>query len=192
MKFLIDGTSKQVAARRAQWPEGVAGQLQTPGSRWRIEEGETFAIDNSAYIRLDLPGFTRMVAKYEHRNPLFVVIPDKVGDARRTLELWQEHKHLALSCKKAFVAQDGFDGHPPDADVLFIGGTNDFKDSDFALDIVRRAVAGGMRVHVGRVNGHPRWQRYADAGAHTCDGSGVCRYDHMWIKLRDAVCETTP
>lgn len=187
MKFLIDGTTKQVASRRELWPDGVAGQLQTPGSRWRIEEGETFAIDNGAYLRLDLPGFTRQVQKYEHRRPLFVVLPDKVGCHRTTLALYHEHKHLALSCVRAFVCQDGYEEHPPCAGALFIGGTNDFKDSDEALDIVRRGIASGLHMHVGRVNSFPRYQRFKDAGAHTCDGSGVVRYDHMWLALRDAV-----
>jgi hypothetical protein len=187
VKFLVDGTTVQVASRRALWPEGVAGQLQTPGSRWRIEEGETFAIDNGAYIRLDLPGFTRQVIKYEHRRPMFVALPDKVGCHKTTLAMYYEYAHLARTCVRAFVAQDGFDEIPSCAKAIFIGGTNEFKDSDEALDVVRRSVQSGLHVHVGRVNTVSRFLRYRVAGAHTCDGSGFSRYDHMVIALRDAV-----
>jgi hypothetical protein len=187
VRFLVDGTTAQVASRRALWPEGVSGQLQTPGSRWKIEEGETFAIDNGAYIRLDLPGFARLVRRYEHRSPLFVALPDKVGCHRTTLELYAEHSHLALSCTRAFVAQDGFDGYPDGAGALFIGGTNAFKDSNEVIEVVRAAVADGLHVHVGRVNTISRYLRFRDAGARTCDGSGFSRYDHMVVALRDAV-----
>lgn len=184
MKFLVDGSSTRLAERIAQWPDGVAGQLLTPLTQYKLA-ASVFAIDNGAYNGLRLLTFSRMVARYAEQKPLFVVIPDKLGCHRTTTTLYEEHSHLALNCVRAFVAQDGFDGHPKCAGAIFIGGTDSFKDSTEALDLVRRSVAAGLHVHVGRVNWPTRFNRFADAGAHTCDGSGVSRYDHMFIRLRD-------
>ena len=64
-------------------------------------------------------------------------------------------------------------------DAMFIGGRDPWKDSQAVLDIVRTAKVMKCHVHVGRVNTHKRWKRFADAGADTCDGSGVAMYDHM-------------
>lgn len=116
---------------------------------------------------------------------LFVAVPDKVGCHRTTLQLYQDNKHLCDGYRKAFVAQDGYEGMPADADTLFIGGTDAFKDSDSAIEAVTLALSQGKHVHIGRVNGAQRFYRFHDAGAHTCDGSGVSRYDHMIETIRD-------
>lgn len=184
MQFLIDGSRTRLGERVAQWPEGVAGQLLTPLTQYR-KAADVFAIDNGAYNGLRLATFARMVARYEQHEPLFVAVPDKVGCHRTTVALYEEHSHLALGCRKAFVAQDGYDGHPACAGAIFIGGTDAFKDSLEALDLVRRSVVAGLHVHVGRVNWPTRWARFQAVGAHTCDGSGASRYDHMWLRLRD-------
>lgn len=100
--------------------------------------------------------------------------------------MWDDYKHLANGFKLAFVAQDGYSGMPDDADTLFIGGTDRFKESEEAQDAVLDALANGKHVHIGRVNTAPRFMLYHVLGAHTCDGSGVSRYDHMLPAIREA------
>lgn len=189
MKFLIDGHRDRVAFRSAQWPEGIAGQLLTPLTRYR-RGAEVYAIDNGAYSSFNEKAFRSLLAREEgvRESALFVAVPDKVGCHKTTLELYGQLRHLCEGWKKAFVAQDGFDGTiPDDASAVFIGGTNKFKDSDEAIALVKHGISRGLHVHIGRVNGADRFIRFMQAGAHTCDGSGVSRYDHMIIAIREAV-----
>ena len=188
MKFLIDGHRDRVAYRAQQWREGVAGQLLTPLTRYR-RGPEVYAIDNGAFSSFNEKNFVSLLRREWHirEKALFVCVPDKVGCHKTTLELYKNFSHLCEGWKKAFVAQDGYEGMPSDADVLFVGGTNLFKDSKEALNAVECALADGKHVHIGRVNGPERFIRFHNAGAHTCDGSGVSRYDHMIIAIREAV-----
>ena len=92
---------------------------------------------------------------------------------------------MADGYKKAFVAQDGYEGYPDGTECLFIGGTNDFKDTQESFDAVVDAKKAGLFVHVGRVTGVKRFMFYEDAGADTCDGSGLTRFDATFLSLRD-------
>lgn len=188
MKFLIDGHRDRVALRSAQWPEGVAGQLLTPLTRYRRGH-EVFAIDNGCFTSFREQNFKALLKREQavRDQSLFVCVPDKVGSHKETMSLWEQHNHLADGYKKAFVAQEGYEGFPEGVDALFIGGTNVFKDSKESQDAVRDALRQGLHVHIGRVNGPDRFIRFHLLGAHTCDGSGVSRYDHMLPVIRVAV-----
>lgn len=187
MKFLIDGHRDRVAFRIAQWSEGVAGQLLTPLTRYRRGH-DVFAIDNGAFSKFNERAFRSLLAREVSvaEQCLFVAVPDKVGCHKTTLELYDQFAHTIVGWKKAFVAQDGYDGMTDCASALFIGGTNAFKDSESALDAARYALLAGKHVHIGRVNGPERYLRYKAVGAHTCDGSGVSRYDHMILEIKTA------
>lgn len=187
MKFLIDGSSKRIAERRAQANELIAGQLLTPLTGYKLAE-QNFGIDNGAFSGMTeqkIAKFTRLLARYHDKrhNCFFVAIPDKVADHKESLAMWEKYNHLADGYTKAFVAQDGFDEMPSGAGALFIGGSNDFKDSLECMDIVKRHVDVGIHVHIGRVNGFERFIKFHNIGAHTCDGSGISMYDHMLEKL---------
>lgn len=184
MKFLIDGSSVRIAERKLQAAELIAGQLLTPLTRYKRCE-PVFGIDNGAFSGLDLKGFTRLLKRYyEFRDQcLFVAIPDKVADHKETLLMWDKYNGLADGYKKAFVAQDGFDGWPKNVDAIFIGGSTEFKDSKECEDIVLTALDNNMHVHIGRVNTYERFYNFHQIGAHTCDGSGISMYDHMLEKL---------
>ena len=188
MRFLIDGHRDRVTFRSLQWREGVIGQLLTPLTRY--SRGHSiFAIDNGAFTRFREKEFISLL-KRESANKntcLFVCAPDKLGCHKTTVEYWHDNKHLTEGWKRAFVAQDGFDGMPDDADALFIGGTDKFKDSSESLQAVKYALYHNKHVHIGRVNTAKRFVLYAEHGAHTCDGSGVSRYDHMLPAIRDFI-----
>lgn len=111
---------------------------------------------------------------------LFAVAPDVVGDAAATLtrsEPWFD-RIRALGYPVAFVAQDGQEDLPVPwdrFDVLFVGGTDEFKLGPAARRLVAEAKARGLWVHMGRVNSEKRWA-YADAiGCDSVDGTYLTR-----------------
>lgn len=113
-----------------------------------------------------------------------------VGDAAATLVRstpWLP-KIRALGFPAAYVAQDGFDPSvvPWDEfDVLFIGGSDDFKiggKPNIRLDgtakvpapsevAIREAQAHGKKVHVGRVNSRKRFRYFTSLGVDSMDGT---------------------
>lgn len=188
MKFLIDGTESRVEARAAAWADGVRGQLLTPLTRYGYARGWDFGIDNGAFSRFDKAGFLRLLsrmARFRSRC-LFVAAPDKVGDCAITDARWKLWGPwiAALGWPPAYVAQDGCTSIPANASALFIGGSTEWKDSEHAYRLVRLALRRNLHVHVGRVNTPVRFKVFSDLGAHTCDGSGASKYDHMWEALR--------
>ena len=187
MKFLIDGSSVRIAERRRQANELIAGQLLTPLTRYKKCE-EVFGIDNGGFKEAKIEGFSRIIKRqYEFRGQcLFAAVPDKVGNHKETLSMWNDYQHLADGYKKAFVVQDGFDEWPSNADAIFIGGGTEFKDSYECEQIVRAGLKNDMHVHIGRVNTIQRFYNFHCIGAHTCDGSGISKYDDMLRKLFSA------
>jgi hypothetical protein len=69
--------------------------------------------------------------------------------------------------------------------AIFIGGSTRFKLSKAAVDIIRTAQAMDKWVHVGRVNTPERWDRFEKLGVDSVDGTGIARYSHMRIAIRD-------
>lgn len=183
VKFLIDKSKSSIDLKIGRYPDLVAGQLLTPLTRYR-NAGVPFAIDNGAFSCFDSASFRSLLQREDcNKNScLFVVVPDIVGSARRTLEIWKHRHKILRDWPMAFVAQDGqedLDIPWDEMDAIFIGGRDPWKDSRASLDIVKTAKTLGVHVHVGRVNTARRFRLFADAGADTCDGSGVAMYDHM-------------
>lgn len=189
MQFLIDGHIRRVAARRAQAADLVAGHLLTPITGYRLCPDSNFAIDNGGFKEPKPEGVAAILHRYRDVKDrcLFVAIPDAIGDYDATLQLWRRYHSIADGWRKAFVIQDGFDGSiPSEADAIFLGGTTKFKDSNFALEIVE-ILKDSFHCHIGRVNTVRRWHLFNDRGAHTCDGSGVSRYDHMIVDIQESL-----
>ena len=195
MKFLLDVQQKKVADKMQKFASLVRGQLCTPLTNYKTWSGE-FAIDNGAYSGLNRDAFFRLLDRNKENieRCIFVAVPDIVGNARRTSELYgmitQEKSMLPWSSKWAYVAQDGLEDtniYWAEIKTIFIGGTDNFKDSSHAYDVVKTAKALGIHVHVGRVNTIKRYNKYACLGADTCDGSGVCKYDHMLIDIANNI-----
>jgi len=184
MKFLIDGSANRIKQRRLQANELIAGQLLTPLTKYKKCE-VVFGVDNGGFTGAKPEGFSKILKRYfEFKDQcLFAAVPDKVGDHKETLAMWDAYNHLADGYKKAFVVQDGFDGWPSNADAIFLGGSTEFKDSYEAEQIVTTALDCKMHVHIGRVNTYDRFYKFHCLGANTCDGSGISMYDHMLEKL---------
>lgn len=114
---------------------------------------------------------------YRADTCLFAVAPDVVGDAWRThiKSLPWLPKIRALGYPVAYVAQDGIDKHPmmpwDDFDVLFIGGTTEFKLGPVAREYAAEAKRRGKHVHMGRVNSRRRLEYARAIGCDSADGT---------------------
>jgi hypothetical protein len=161
------------------------GQLLTPLTRYRLREPERpWAIDNGAFARLEVPAFQALLKREEHHRAhcLFVTVPDVVGSARRTLEVFHRWKPKLAGWRLALACQDGQQDLPipwDDIEAVFIGGSTTWKVSDHAAQIVKAAKALGKWAHIGRVNDPARFEHFLGLGADSIDGSGLARYTHM-------------
>jgi hypothetical protein len=159
-------------------------QLITPLTR-RKNLGGMWACDNGAYSRFSAKLFLAVLARNAaHRDRCrWVAMPDVVGSAIRTLELfehWSNEQPL-LDWPKALVAQDGQESRSipwDEIDCIFIGGTTEWKASEYAMQIAKAGVAMGKWVHVGRVNTPLRAEKWSKL-ASSIDGTGLARYSHM-------------
>lgn len=156
------------------------GYIDTPAQGNKRPPGVTWCADNGCFGK-GYPGDEKWLAWLEKNahaagDCLFATAPDVVGDARATLARSAPFlpKIRALGYPAALVAQDGLEdlAVPWDEfDVLFIGGSTEWKLGAAVREIVRDAKARGKRVHMGRVNSQRRY-RYAEAiGCDTVDGT---------------------
>lgn len=124
-----------------------------------MENGYPWMLDNGAYNKKF--DYALWMKRIEELAPyastcLGIIIPDVVGNAEATLELWEYYAHLpaAHDFRIAFAAQDGMTvSDPPwdELDCLFIGGSTQWKYDD-AWPLIREAKRQGKWLHVGRVN----------------------------------------
>lgn len=163
----------------------AVGQLLTPLTRYRLRDpAKPWAIDNGGYTAVDIQGFESLLRREAHHseNCLFVTVPDVVGSARRTLEVFERWKSRLAGWKLALACQDGQEDLPlpwDEIDAVFIGGSTAWKCGPHAEHIVRAAKALEKWVHIGRVNEPSRFDHFEKLGADSCDGSGIGRYTHM-------------
>lgn len=144
-----------------------------PGARWCADNGcfgKGYPGDHAWWEWLDQhPGRDRCA---------FAVAPDVVADAVATLDRslpWLP-RIRGLGIPAAYVAQDGLEDHPPpwDAlDVLFLGGTTEFKLGPIARAAAAEARARGKSVHMGRVNSEKRLRYAAAIGCDSADGTYI-------------------
>lgn len=161
------------------------GTLLTPLTRYRLREPERpWAIDNGAFARFEEKAFLALLERESHHkeNCIFVTVPDIVGSARRTLEVFERWKGRLQGWKLALAIQDGQGDLPipwEEIDAVFIGGSTEFKLSKDAAAVVKAAKVLGKWAHVGRVNDPSRFEYFEEMGADSIDGTGLSRYSHM-------------
>lgn len=191
MKFLLDTSADSLKNRLSDL---VCGQLLTPLTNFK-NWGGVFAIDNGGFSGFNAPAFYRLLNrnKGNAKACLFVAMPDVVGSARRTLELYEQRHDqgwIPATFKAALVAQDGIEDLDipwRNVDAIFVGGCDPWKDSKASVDVVRTAKILGKHVHVGRVNTARRFRIFHEAGADTCDGTGVVRFPEMLEEIRKSI-----
>jgi len=175
----VHGNKDYIAASEKH--SGRLGVLIGP-SYYRKPRGMSFALDNDAYINwrngkdFDEKAWVKLLDKVKdrHHPPMWVLVPDAVGDRQKTLNRWNQYSDFARSYgwPLAFAAQDGMVSSdvPKDADVVFVGGSTSWKWST-----VKRWCRDFPRVHVGRVGSLEKLWECESLGAESCDGSGFLR-----------------
>lgn len=166
------------------------GQLLTPLTRYRRRAAK-WAVDNGGFKEPDLAGLASLLEREsaDRGGCLFVALPDIVGSAQRTLELYEHCKGMGQGWPVAFVCQDGQETLPipwKEIDAVFIGGTTNWKCGPHAANIIKLAKIMGKHTHVGRVNSPLRFEHFEELGVDTIDGSGLARYSHMRLAIGNA------
>ncbi|HSS11161.1 MAG TPA: hypothetical protein VLL25_14840 [Acidimicrobiales bacterium] len=168
--------------------------------RWPI-----FAADSGGYNnRFQPTTWLRFVDKIAMRGErcLFACVPDHFDphdldhNFERTQYLWFQWKDAVIDrgLPPAWVAQNGAtpDDIPADADAVFIAGDTEWKLSERAWAIVAAAKARSRWVHMGRVNGLPRFRAGAISCVDSADGN-VLKYGYhanlprllMWLNATE-------
>ncbi|MFC6883357.1 hypothetical protein [Actinomadura yumaensis] len=152
---------------------GRLGMIATPAQGNKIHpEYRHVIVDNGIYgdtypgdgNYLDLLAKLRDGLGDAADNLIFATAPDVVGDHWAT---WARSRSMlprirSLGYAAAFVAQNGMEADHScwmwdEFQVLFIGGSSEWKLSAEAAELARAARAMGKWVHVGRVNSFMRY-----------------------------------
>lgn len=155
------------------------GNLFSPGGFWAASNLQ-FALDNYVFAafrkneKWDPSRFVAHLDKVQNsgKTPSWVVCPDVVGDSGKSLELWAEwasRLRAEYGWPIAFAVQDGQEvcTVPKDADVIFVGGSTDWKRAT-----IEQWCSNFPRVHVARINTY-RWLWHCHkCGAESIDGTG--------------------
>lgn len=188
MKILLDCSPRKINEYRIRY-EHDFWQLRTPLTRNAIA-GTPWGLDNGCFTHFNRDVWLKMVSEAlthtsrtieQDRRNLFVALPDIVGDATRTLDLFEHFEHHTNGCKRALVLQDGIGQHRIPWNRIsgvFVGGSDAFKTSPEAINACKAAKMLGKWVHVGRVNTASRVRNWVGL-ADSIDGSGISRFDHM-------------
>jgi hypothetical protein len=167
-------------------------QLLTPLTQFSRQVSDAhFGIDNGCFKRFNEGAFLALLAREKHARNLcrFVCVPDIVGSAIRTLEIFELYRPKLAGWPIALVAQDGLESLsiPWNAlDAIFIGGSTQWKDGPHAAAIVRTAKILGKWVHIGRINTPGRFEKFEALGADSMDGSGLARFSWMRERIYNA------
>lgn len=160
-------------------------QFLSPDKRFKRENIDShFAIDNGAFSVFKPKMFLDLLKEEIPRRGLcrFVAVPDVVGSAMRTLEVFSHWAPALQEWPLALVAQDGQENLPIPWDriaAIFIGGSTDWKMGPHAAACIKAGKAMGKWCHVGRVNTPGRFEHFDKLGADSIDGTGLSRYSWM-------------
>lgn len=164
---------------------GLLGCMTTPAQGNVIPEGAWWAADNGRFGK-GWPGAEKWRnwlqdtgSRYGTDRCLWAVAPDTPMDAAATLTEstpWLA-KIRALEMPAAFAAQDGSEapGMIPwdELDVLFLGGSTEWKTGAGAAAVAAEALRRGKQVHMGRVNSSWRLWLADQYGCVTADGTYI-------------------
>jgi hypothetical protein len=164
---------------------GSVGMLLSPASGFkRPPTYMPYAIDNGAFTGFEPDKFLALLGKIRLlKPPLWVAVPDKVGDCEMTNRLWKQWNHK-IKYPLAFVAQDGHEPQdvPKNIFAVFIGGTTDWKKEN-----AQKFRSVCQWLHVGRVNTLRRLKWAAYIGADSIDGTGWFRGKRERIQLYEYI-----
>ena len=194
MRILVSGATATVRRLADQYRDHL-GVLMTPQNGNRLcSLPLPWAADNAAFSKPDDAKFSRLCVESwaldRYHPPLWVAVPDAVGDHAATLRLfgwWCDEWRQEYGCipfPLAFVLQDGC--RPAEVpwdeiEAVFVGGSTRFKLRESEA-LVRAAKDCGKQVHVGRVNTLRRLRFAYDLGADTVDGTAFSMFPDTYIE----------
>ncbi len=156
-----------------------ADDKRNPPTKYAIDNGIFGAATNKREWSPE-PFFGLLETIAQWKRPMWVVVPDAMGDKDETLRRWHKYAPTVrlFNVNLAFAAQDGMTPSdvPVDAHTVFIGGSTEWKWRN-----VKAFCDAHPRVHVGRVNTYRLLWMADKAGAASCDGTGFFRGDQTQI-----------
>lgn len=175
------------ALREALATRDDLGAMLTPtlgAYKWALlERVKAFGCDNGCYSRgeeFDLDRYLAWLSTltWAREKCLFATGPDVMGNALAT---WERSREVLprirdLGLPAALVAQDGIERMTIEwdvFDVLFLGGSTEFKLHPDRERLVSQAKARGKWVHMGRVNSLQRLRLAHDWGCDSADGNAI-------------------
>jgi hypothetical protein len=174
-----NNTGFEAGMLAGRFPRRIA-HLHSVESPREPKEGIPWALDNGVFGAWNQQRewseepLYRYLDQYADRSPMWVVVPDWVGDRDETLRRWGKHVDAkqAFGVPMAMAVQDGMtpDDVPHEASVIFVGGTTSWKWRN-----LKSWTENFPRVHVGRVNTYRLLWMAHDAGAESTDGTGWFR-----------------
>ena len=179
MRIMLDKSPANIAERTQQFGYEF-WQLRTPLTRYALA-GVPYGLDNGCFKTFKRNEWMTLVDQARQNPPVFVCAPDIVGDARRTLELFEQLESALFDLPIALVLQDGIGELTIPwnrISAVFVGGSDSFKISQEAFAACKAAKILDKWVHVGRVNTSARAEQWVGI-ADSIDGSGLSQYDHM-------------
>lgn len=156
--------------------------MVTPQKGNRVPDGRLWAADTGCFTKPELHDddayLNWLQGRGNRETCLFATAPDVVADSAATLE--RSRPMLARirgsGFRAALVAQDGMtprDVPWSETDVLFLGGTTNWKLGLDAETLAVEATKRGVWLHMGRVNSLRRMRRAQAMGCQSVDGTFV-------------------
>ncbi len=151
----------------------------------------SFAMDNGAYscyvngLPFDEYAFLKILSDSRKFGiPDFVVIPDIVGQGKKSLEISKTWLNRLYGYNLALAVQDGM--MPSDIDFveelsyIFVGGSVKWKWETIEM-WVEFAHRNGLKIHVGKVGRLDYLKRAKELGVDSVDSSSFARNDSWHI-----------
>lgn len=189
MIYLSGAITRDIAAGICRHPN--LGAILTPDMGNRLPENMMLAVDNGCFTKRQNYSdarYLRHLKRFPVACTIFATAPDVFGDHTATVAQAAMVLEMIRSTglPAAFVAQDGWDESTTpwdDFDVLFIGGSTQFKFRG-GRAAAHAAKMRGKKVHMGRVNSFERLRAAIGIGCDSADGTFL-KYgpDKNWLRL---------
>lgn len=159
---------------------GKIGHLHSVDAPREPKTGIPWALDNGVFGAWQAgrewseEPLYRYLDSYALWHPMWVVVPDMVGQRDGTMRQWDLHAPALQSfgVPLCMAVQDGMspDDVPSEATIILVGGTTSWKWRSLPV-----WTENFSRVHVGRVNSRRLLEQAEASGAESCDGTGWFR-----------------
>jgi len=172
--------TKWNALAEQYYPYGLMGHLYSPDGLRVPRQCYPYALDNWAFsafkrgVPWSAEAYLTFCDRYADfdQPPMWAVMPDVVADREGTLYNWQQWSRFMrrrYGWKQAFAVQDGMTERdvPGTADVIFVGGTMEWK-----LRTLPSWCRIFGRVHAARINRVDLLWRCDELGCESVDGTG--------------------